>query len=185
MHTEPKGVNIVFTLAVATLISYSVSAQDTVNIKPFERYWTKPRIVPKVGIGIQETAFAEIGVQLHKIYIHPLSLASAGPYLTVDGLIRDDKVIVGPKVGYEITAGLVGVAADFTYYSDFERGAWAFTPRAGLSIMGFVNLFYGRKIDVSDFQFEGIEKNRFSLVFNLNRDYFNLRNAPKKVKVKG
>jgi hypothetical protein len=179
MHTEIKLVNI-FCQLILVLASLSVLGQDTVNIKPFERYWTKPRLIPKIGIGIEESAFVEAGVQLHKIYIHPLSLASAGPYLTVDGIIKDDVIIVGPKLGYEITAGLAGVAADFTYYSDFDRGAVVFTPRAGLSILGVVNLFYGRNLPLSDFQFKGIDKNRFSLVFNLNRDYFNLRGASKK-----
>jgi hypothetical protein len=180
MHTETRRVKTTCCVSFL-LICFSLSAQDSVNnTKPFERYWTKPRLVPKVGLGLQETAFAEVGVQLHKIYIHPLSLASAGPYFVVDGLIKDEKIIIGPKLGYEITAGLLGVATDLTYYSDFERDAVVFTPRAGISILGFVNLFYGRNIPLSDFQFPAIDKNRFSLVFNLNRDYFNLRNAPKK-----
>ncbi|MEX1238426.1 MAG: hypothetical protein WEB30_01865 [Cyclobacteriaceae bacterium] len=181
MLTGLKAAKTVGVIA-AVFTSLTLYGQDSVNIKPFERYWTKPRLVLKAGVGIQETAFVEAGVQFHKIYIHPLSLASAGPYLTVDGMIKDDKLIVGPKVGYEVTAGLLGVAADFTYYSDFDRGSWVFTPRAGLTIMGFVNLFYGRNFFLSDFRFDGIDRNRFSLVFNLNRDYFNVRNAPKKSK---
>lgn len=185
MHTETwaSKTGVVF---FALLLSVAATAQDidldTINTRPFERYWTKPRLVPKIGLGIQETAFAEIGVQLHNIYIHPLSLASAGPYLTVDGLLNDDKLIIGPKLGYEITAGLVGLAADVTYYSDFHRGAWVFTPRAGVSVLGFVDLFYGRNINLSDFLFDGIDKNRFSLVFNLNKDYFNLKEARKRVR---
>ena len=134
---------------------------------------------------MQETAFAEIGIQLHKIYKHPLSLASAGPYFTVDGLLRDEKVIIGPKIGYEITAGLVGIAADATCYSDFRSTSIVVTPRAGISVLGFVNLFYGRNIFLSDLQFDGIDKNRFSLVFNLNSYYFDLRNAPRKKSGKG
>jgi hypothetical protein len=173
-----KGVLILATVLAGSCHAFS---QDTVNIKPFERYWTKPRLIPKIGVGVEETAFVEVGVQLHKIYIHPLSLASAGPYFTVDGVIKEDEVIVGPKVGYEITAGLIGIAADFTYYTDFDRSAFMLTPRAGISILGFVNLFYGRNLPVSDYRFKGIDRNRFSLVFNLNRDYFNLRAAPKKM----
>lgn len=184
MLTEIKVVRRTVCFCAGLFISLALHGQDSLDTKPFERYWTKPRYVHKAGVGIQETAFVEVGVQLHKIYIHPLSLASAGPYLTIDGMIRDDRVIVGPKLGYEITAGLVGIASDFTYYSDFKSHSWTFTPRAGLTIMGFVNLFYGRNVFLSDFRFEGIDENRFSLVFNLNRDYFNLRNAPKNLKRK-
>ena len=182
MPTKTNAVKIVFAIAAFLISSFACIGQDTldINTKLFERYWTKPRLIPKVGLGVQETAFVELGIQLHKIYIHPLSLASAGPYFSVDGLVKDDELIIGPKAGYEITAGLIGVAADVTYYSDFDNDTWVFTPRAGLSIMGFVNLFYGRNLFLSDYQFDSIDKNRFSLVFNLNKYYFNLRNAPKK-----
>jgi len=185
MLTETKSIAAGLFL-LSFLLSFPGVAQeeDTVNTRPFERYWTKPRLIPKLGLGIQETAFIEAGIQFHKIYIHPLSLASAGPYLTVDGLIKDDELMLGPKIGYEITAGLIGIAADATYYTDFERDSFVFTPRAGISILGFANLFYGRNIPLSDFQFDVIDKNRFSLVFNINRDYFNLKNAPKKVRRK-
>lgn len=178
MLTEIRAIKTGIVLA-AFLFPLIVAGQqiDTFNIRPFERYWTKPRLIPKIGLGIQETAFVEAGVQLHKIYIHPLSLASAGPYLTIDGLVIDETLVLGPKLGYEITAGLIGIAADVTYYSDFERHAWVFTPRAGVSVLGFVNLFYGRNIALSDFLFTGVDQNRFSLVFNLNRDYFNLKEA--------
>jgi hypothetical protein len=179
MRIENKAAGLL-SAVFCLLFSYAAFGQDTVNVKPFERYWTKPRWVPKAGLGIQETAFVELGVQYHKIYIHPLSLASAGPYLTVDGIIHDERLVIGPKVGYEVTAGLLGVAADVTWYSDFRHDAFVFTPRAGLSIMGFVDFFYGRNIRLSDFQFDYISLNRFSLVFNLNKDYFNLRAAPRK-----
>ena len=162
-------------------VSSGVCAQDILNTKPFERYWTQPRLVPKAGGGIlRDRWFVEAGIQWHKIYVHPLSLASAGPYITVDALVRNGDWITGPKAGYELTAGLLGIAADMTLFTDFERESVVLTPKAGLSIMGFVNLFYGRNIPISDFQFDSIDKNRFSLVFNINRDYFNLRDAPKK-----
>lgn len=170
-------------LLIASLMAtLPLLGQDTVNIIPFERYWTQARLIPKVGIGIQETAFAELGIAWHKVYVHPLNLASAGPYITVDGLLKDDVFIMGPKIGFEITAGLLGLALDATYYTDFENEAFLFTPRAGLSVMGFVNLFYGRNVALSDYQFKVIDKNRFSLVFNLNKDYFDLRSAPKKAR---
>jgi hypothetical protein len=168
---------------IAFISSLSAGAQeqaDTVNIHPFERYWTKPRLVPKIGFGVQDTGFGEIGLQYHKIYVHPLSLASAGPYLTVDGVFTPDQVIVGPKIGYELTAGLIGLAADVTYYSDFDDDSWMATPKAGLTLFGYCNLFYGRNIELTDNTFTGISPNRFSLTFNLNRDYHNIKEAGKK-----
>jgi hypothetical protein len=181
MRTEIRALHKTGYCVMAFLLfTLNAYAQDSLNLKPFERYWTKPRLVAKAGFGIQEAVFVEAGIQLHKIYVHPLSLASAGPYLTIDALLPDNQLILGPKAGYEITAGLIGLAADITYYTDFDMEAVVFTPRAGLSIMGFVNLFYGRNFPLSEFQFPQIDQNRFSLVFNLNRDYFNLREAPAK-----
>jgi hypothetical protein len=183
MLTETKYLNM-FVLVVFLLIANAAKSQDSVHVKPFERYWTKPRIVPKIGFGSQSTAFIEAGIQLHQIYVHPLALASAGPYLTVDGLIKKkdpiDDFIIGPKIGYEVTGGLFGLAADFTYYTDFNRESVMFTPKAGLTILGFADLFYGYNISLSNDTFKSISRNRFSLVFNINKDYFNLRSAGKK-----
>ncbi len=153
---------------------------DTVDIKPFERYWTEPRFVPKIGFGVQETGFGEIGVQLHQIFVHPLSLASAGPYITVDGVFQADEIIIGPKAGYEFVAGLLGLAADVTYYTDFDRKSIMFTPKAGLSLFGYVNLFYGRNLNLNNETFRAISPNRISITFNLNQDYYNIREARKR-----
>ena len=154
---------------------------DSASAKPFDRYWTRSRIVPKLGAGVQGNPFAEIGFQFHKIYVHPLiTFASAGPYMTCDLVILHNSVIVGPKIGYEFTAGLFGLAADVTYYSDFERESLLVTPKVGLSLLGFANLFYGRSFTLSDDSFESISVSRFSLIFNINKDYFDLHAARRK-----
>jgi hypothetical protein len=153
---------------------------DTINRKPFERYWTQSRFVPRLGIGVQDGAFVEAGLAYHQIYVHPLALASAGPYVTVEGVIIEGDYIVGAKTGYEVVAGLFGVAADITYYTDFNRESVVATPKAGVSVFGFVNLFYGYNITLSQDEFKSIDRNRFSLTFNLNRDYFNVRTAQKR-----
>lgn len=192
-HTEIRRSRTAFIAIFALFISIAKGQDtevqdsvrsDTVKLELFEYYWTKPCLVPKAGINLQETGFVELGVQWHQIYVHPLGLASAGPYFTVDVTIDDGNVIAGPKLGYELTAGLIGVAGDFTYYTDFERTTLMFTPKAGLTLLGFADLLYGRNIPVSRDRFPMISKNRFSLVFALNPDYFNLRGASKKVKKK-
>lgn len=182
MRTEIK-LKALLPLMLLLIAFCSANGQDTVDIKPFERYWTKPHIIPKIGVGAQETAFVEAGIAWHKIYVHPLALASAGPYFTIDGLIKDDEPIIGPKIGYEVTAGLFGLAADMTYYTDFDNESLMLTPRAGVTLLGFANLFYGYNINLSPQEpFKIISPNRFSLIFNINTDYFNLRSAAKKPK---
>ena len=114
-----KGASI-FVLALGT---HSLLAQVKNEVKgndyevvstPFERYWTKPRIVPKIGVGTMDRAFVELGVQWHHIYKTPLTLVSKGPYCTVDVFIDNSNFLLGPKLGYEMTAGLFGVALDMT-----------------------------------------------------------------------
>lgn len=175
--------------------THTVTAQQTTIVttpadsvtSPFQRYWTRPRTIPKFGVGVQDRAFFEIGLQYQSIYKHPLTLASHGGYVTVDVFLDDSNLLLGPKAGYEFTAGILGVAADVTYFIDHNytedggnRRSWVFTPKAGLTIFGFADLFYGYQIPLSEERITSIYRNRFSLVFNLNKDYFNLKEAPRR-----
>jgi hypothetical protein len=167
-------------LLVINALPSTAQTPDTVNSRPFERYWTRTRVIPKFGGGYQGNGFVEAGLALHKIYVHPLTLASAGPYLTCDVVFTDDEVIVGPKAGYEVTAGLFGFAADVAYYSDFEKESLLITPKLGITLLGFADLFYGRSFTISQDSFSAISVSRFSLIINLNPDYFDLRDARRK-----
>jgi hypothetical protein len=175
-------------LSIASAGELMAQKTDTVfHTKPFERYWTKSRLVPKVGIGMQDRGFVEVGFQWHNIYKHPISLISKGPYTTVDVFIDNNNILIGPKMGYEITVGVIGIALDATYFIDYNydsehntRYAWVTTPKAGFSILGFANLFYGYSIPISETTISSISRNRLSLIINLNRDYFNIKEARRK-----
>lgn len=175
-----KETIVIICLLGACVTQVKAQAADSVAADYFDRYWTRSRLVPKAGIGLQESAYVEVGVAWHKIYVHPLSLASASPYLTVDLIINDDFVIAGPKLGYEFTAGLLGIAADVTYYTDFSEYSLMATPKIGLSLLGFASIMYGYNVPLSDQEFKSISRNRVSLTFNLNRDYLNLKEAPRR-----
>jgi hypothetical protein len=160
---------------------------DTLRTKFLEMYWTKERFVPKIGASVQERALLELGVQWHNIYKHPLSLASKGPYASVDLLIDKKNFLIGPKLGYEFTAGVFGAAFDVTYYYDKDydaegnnRRAFVGTPKGGLTLLGFMNVFYGYQIPLSEQRITTLSRHRFSITLNLNKDYFNLKNAPRK-----
>jgi hypothetical protein len=95
--------------------------------------------------------------------------------------------LLGPKLGYEITAGLFGAALDMTYFIDHNydheggnRNGIQLTPKAGISILGFADLFYGYAIPLTEERISTITRNRFSLVFNLNKDYFDLKDAKRR-----
>jgi hypothetical protein len=171
-------------VCVMMLLAPELCAQikDTTDTNLFERFWTKPRLIPKFGVGVQGSAFLEAGIQLHKIYVHPLTLASAGPYITCDVVVTDNDIILGPKAGYEVTAGLFGIAADVGYYSNSDIESVLFTPKLGVTILGFADLFYGRSFTLSNDSFPAISVSRFSLIINLNPDYFDLRDARRRKK---
>ncbi len=185
MHTGPKSW-IAFIFLLCVIYSQNGQAQyaDSLLRTPFHRYWTQQRLVPKLGVGAQDRAFFEVGLSWHHIYKHPLTLLSKGPYCTVDIFIDKSNFLIGPKVGYEFTAGLIGVALDVTYFIDrnygaegIDRTAWVTTPKIGLSVLGFANLFYGYEIPLSSERISSISRHRFSIAFNLNRDYFDLKAA--------
>jgi hypothetical protein len=183
------GLILFLTLGIHFVFAQENDEYDTVKTRPFDRFWTKPRLAPKVGVGTQERVFVEVGFQWHSIYKHPLTLASHGPYFTVDFFIDDQNFLMGPKLGYEFTAGVFGIAADMTYFYDHNydgegnnRKSLVFTPKAGLTILGFADLFYGYQIPLSseENRVSTIYRNRFSLVITLNKDYFNIKEARRK-----
>jgi hypothetical protein len=180
---------VILILVVTVIYSNVTIAQqaDSLIKTPFKRYWTQQRLIPKLGVGSQDRAFFEVGLYWQNIYKHPLTLMSKGPYCTVDIFIDDSNFLIGPKVGYEFTAGIFGASLDVTYFIDrnygaegINRNAWVTTPKIGVSILGFADLFYGYEIPISTERITSISRNRFSLTFNLNRDYFDLTEAPRK-----
>lgn len=188
----PTGRNIwnwVCAIGFLAAASFPLSAQDTDTVRTglMPTYWTKQRLIPKVGGSFQDRALLEVGVQWHNIYRHPLSLASKGPYATVDLLLDDRNFLIGPKLGYEFTAGVFGLAFDVTYFYDKDydqegndRRAFVGTPKGGLTLLGFLDFFYGYQIPLSEEQITSLSRHRFSVVFNLNKDYFNIKKAQRK-----
>jgi hypothetical protein len=188
MHTGRRSW-IILIIYLSVTCSHVTLAQyeDSLYRTPFQRYWTQQRIIPKIGVGTQDRAFFEAGLYWQHLYKHPLTLLSKGPYCTVDIFINESNFLIGPKVGYEFTAGVFGASLDVTYFIDQnygtegkDRTAWATTPKVGISILGFADLFYGREIPLSSERITSLSRNRFSLVFNLNKDYFDLKGAPRK-----
>ena len=97
MHIGLKTYSVGFVFLLSSLLA--TAQQDTayVNKFPFERFWTKQRFVPKIGVGMQDRLFVEVGVQWHNIYKHPLSLASKGPYATIDLFVDDSNLLLASK----------------------------------------------------------------------------------------
>jgi hypothetical protein len=179
---------IIFGCLLTSAVSLYGQSTDTTEIPTIKTFfWTQQRLVPKIGISLQERMFVEVGVYWHNIYHHPLSLASKGPYATIDIMVDEQNLLIGPKLGYEFTAGVFGTAFDVTYFYDkdynsegLDRRAFVATPKVGLTLLGFMDVFYGYQIPLSETRITSISRHRFSITFNLNRDYFNVKSAPRK-----
>jgi hypothetical protein len=191
MRTAPSKIFLIIFLIFFTSGLFAqpstVDDEQRYRTKPFDRFWTRQRLVPEVGVGLQDRFFLEVGLQWHNIYKHPFTLMSKGPYTTVDIFVDDSNLLVGPKLGYEFTAGVFGLASDITYFIDHNyngegstRRSVVATPKLGLTLLGFANLYYGYQIPLTDQRITSLSRNRFSLVFTLNRDYFALKEAPRK-----
>ena len=131
-------------ILMSTIPAYSQVADSTKSITAETFFWTRERFVPKVGVSFQERTFVEIGVYWHNIYHHPLSLASKGPYASVDLMIDEKNLLVGPKLGYEFTAGIFGTALDVTYFFDKDYNAEGQDRRA-LHCSGSWTFFTGTR----------------------------------------
>ena len=116
-------------------------------------------------------------------------------------LYRRQQFFNRTKVGIWIYAGVVGASLDVTYFIDQnygpenkDRNAWVTTPKIGISILGFADLFYGYEIPLSSERITSITKTDFhwflisigitstwkkllesgNIIFN--RTFFNCRN---------
>ncbi len=141
------------------------------------------KIVPRIGISYQKNLFSELGFSLNKYsvglskrgkYTH-FGMGLFGGYLSSEILIRDDKTIIGPKIGFEF-AGIGATAAgaygmEFTYYTDFNVGSFAITPKIGIPL-GIFEIFYGYSFFSNKELNSYIGNHRFGISMNISRLYW-------------
>ena len=81
--------------------------------------------------------------------------------------------VLGPKIGYEGTTGLVGSRVDLIYYlnylGDSNRtlpGDLRLIPQVGLALGGILNVYYGYAIPIAGRELRGLGYHRFTLSLN-------------------
>jgi hypothetical protein len=79
----------------------------------------------------------------------------------------------GIKIGYETSWSLGMLAIEPKYLTDFSTGKLILTLKAGVSIIGTVNLLYGYNIGRNLEDFKRIGTHQISIVTNLNRRLIN------------
>lgn len=135
--------------------------------RPGYKKRTELKTVPRIGVGIQKTAYVELGLSRH------LGFASTAYYGSFEW--TPIKNIYGLKVGYEMNARIVALGLEAKYQTDLLLSDVMLTPKIGFGLMGIVNIFYGFNISFFNLPFPGIGRHQFSIVFNYNRLAFSKR----------
>ncbi len=141
------------------------------------------KIAPRVGISYQKNLFTELGVSFNEYSVgfskngkySNFGMGLFGGYISSEILIRTDKTIIGPKIGFEFAGvgatagGAYGV--EFTYFSDFDNRSFAVTPKAGIPL-GIFEIYYGYSFFSNKDLKNYIGNHRFSISMNINRLYW-------------
>jgi hypothetical protein len=145
---------------MALLLHDPSSAQTPYNKMPFHGYprdtafcerhnsyhpwaWSKA-IGLKTGYMYSGHHSAEIGLE----WLYLIG-STCDPYGTMGvtagtDLLFDKKVVYGPKVSAEAHFMFAGARINATCYTEkFREGALKIRPEAGITLLGYVNLFYG------------------------------------------
>src|SRR6478752_5582085 len=98
--------------------------------------------------------------------------------ITMRTAIRIFIFLISASAGQVMAQG-----ADSVYRNTLFERYWTkprLIPKAGFTILGFADLFYGYSIPLSKQTIDSVSRNRLSLLINLNRDYFNIKEARRK-----
>ena len=162
---------------IIPLIASSQTADSTrFSFKEF-------KVAPRVGISYQKNLFTEFGISFNEYSVgfsktgkySNFGMGLFGGYISSEILIRTDKTIIGPKIGFEF-AGIGATAGgaygiEFTYFSDFDKSSFAVTPKAGIPL-GILEIYYGYSFFSNKDLKNYIGNHRFGISMNINRLYW-------------
>lgn len=108
----------------------------------------------KVGYNYQQSSYIESGFiyARHSVFGGD-SFGFTGLYGGLEARVGGSRRIFGGKVGVESHLAIFGGRAVFAYHTDFNRGAWQFSPEAGLSFGGRAYVFAGYNWTLSNRDF--------------------------------
>ena len=128
--------------------------------------WSKA-LTLKTGYMYSNYHSAEIGVEwLHLIGTYCDPYGTMGITIGNDFLF-DKKVIYGPKLSAEAHFMIYGTRLNATYYTtDFRTGSFKIRPEVGLTLLGYINVFYGYTFNISSPTFYN-QKHSISIFGNI------------------
>jgi len=152
---------------------YGQESNDTI--------YRSTRVVPRFGLNVQKGYGIECGLFLNKFYTRfPryiemgfLPYASSGFFISSELCLKNfDKIIIGPKLGWEL--GVIGethgsfFGVEFINYTNFEDYSPALMLKIGIPLM-WLNIGYGYTMFFENTLKEQIGKHRLTMTYTLNR----------------
>lgn len=155
-------------------LAIAMRAQDTTKLSQPEGWeqWSKGRVVPRGGLGVHKSVYAELGAAVHAYKGSNFVWYSRAYYFSAEftpSFSGEHPNIYGLKTGYEIGAMPFVIGIEAKYQTSFRNDNVVLTPKAGLMVMGVVNLFYGYQITPWTDPFSNIGHHQFSIAVNLNK----------------
>lgn len=161
----------IITIFLLNAISLICIGQHDSTSKRSSLYWT-----PRIGIGIQKSPYIELGVS--RLHIPPDKMFASDCIYSSIEVNRSQAENVRPyfygiKIGYETSWSLGMLAIEPKYLTDFSTGKLILSLKAGVSLIGAVNLLYGYNIGKNLEDFKRIGTHQISIIANLNRHLIN------------
>ncbi|WP_299186178.1 hypothetical protein [uncultured Aquimarina sp.] len=133
---------------------------------------TYKRFSGRVGAGIQNSFYSEIGLSRHTCTYSDVGFFSNDYYIAIEWNPVSEKDVYGVKMGYEMNMiPLLNLGIEGKYQTNFDTNDFVITPKIGLGIFGDVNIFYGYNISTNGNPFPDIGKHQFSIVLNLHKNF--------------
>jgi hypothetical protein len=142
--------------------------------------YSSTRLVPRFAINGQKGYGFEAGLFLNQFHTRfprhlgtLLPFSSSGFFLSSELCLSDfDKLIIGPKIGWEL--GVIGethgsfFGAEFINYTDFEDYSPALMLKIGFPLM-WLNVGYGYTMFFENTLKDQIGKHRLTVSYTINR----------------
>lgn len=143
--------------------------------------YNSTRLVPRFGVNGQKGYGIEVGLYLNQFHTRfprqnlgtLLPYSSSGFFLSSEICLSDfDKMIIGPKIGWEL--GVIGethgsfFGAEFINYTDFENYSPALMLKIGIPLM-LLNVAYGYSMFFENSLKDKIGKHRLTISYTINR----------------
>jgi len=125
------------------------------------------------GVSFQKQFMGEVGLMYYSVAAEGSCSPSiiVGPKVASEFNFRfnNNRFIAGPKISYEADITILGIRANLIDYTDFKQGDICFTPEVGITIMAWVNVFYGYNIPLSSSRTIIPGANRITITINVIR----------------